>query len=340
MQTAHDMDHTGPAAGLPYDGHLTTADGKGLWWEGYDPQQLYAPKHPPMALPDSSYVKNFYDRTRDLIDQHHPDLLYLDNASLPLGWAGVSVSAYFYNHNLRAHGGRLEAVITTKQVPEQWATCLVPDIERGVSPTILAHPWQSETCIGQWHYQRRLAEQPGPYGGYTPPRNVIHWMIDTVSKNGTFLLNLPGRPDGTLDEKEIAVLDGIEAWMRLNSEAIYATRPWHISGEGPATGQPSPPGEALPALGAQDIRFTQNKSGTCVYAIALGWPEGQLFVKSMGTNAVPQPKRVRHARHRCPAALGANRRGSASPTSATVAPRRGLRCGLPDSVQLKPARTP
>ena len=85
----------------------------------------------------------------------------------------------------------------------------------------MKHPWQSETCIGAWHYLRFLYEKPGEYGGYLPPRDVIHWLIDTVSKNGTFILNVPGRPDGTIDSKEIAVLDGITAWMQINGEAIY-----------------------------------------------------------------------------------------------------------------------
>ena len=62
---------------------------------------------------------------------------------------------------------------------------------------------------------------------------MIHWLIDTVSKNGTFILNVPGRPDGTIDSKEIAVLDGVTAWMQVNREAIHATRPWKVYGEGP-----------------------------------------------------------------------------------------------------------
>ncbi len=86
---------------MPYDGRMTKAEGKGQWWDGLDPQMLYGVKHPNDALPDASYVKHFYDRTRDLIDQHDPDLLYFDNDLLPLGWGGMNIGAYFYNHNLK-----------------------------------------------------------------------------------------------------------------------------------------------------------------------------------------------------------------------------------------------
>jgi len=89
------------------------------WWEGFDPQRLYGVKHPYDALPDISYVKNFYDRTRDVIDQHDPDLLYFDNSLLPLGWAGMNIGAYFYNHNLAKRGGKLEAVLNGKDVPDR-----------------------------------------------------------------------------------------------------------------------------------------------------------------------------------------------------------------------------
>jgi alpha-L-fucosidase len=94
-----------------------------------------------------------------------------------------------------------------------------------------------------------------------------------VSKNGTFILDVPGRPDGTIDSKEIAVLDGITAWMRINSEAIYETRPWKVYGEGPnSINAGSFHGGSISKLGEKDIRFTRNKSGTVIYTLVLGWP--------------------------------------------------------------------
>ena len=100
---------------------LTVAEGKEQWWQGLDPQLLYGVKHPFDALPDISYVKNFYDRTRDLIDQHNPDLLYFDNSLLPLGWGGMNIGAYFYNNSLKRHGGNMEAVLNVKDVPDRLA---------------------------------------------------------------------------------------------------------------------------------------------------------------------------------------------------------------------------
>jgi alpha-L-fucosidase len=293
FQPSHGADKAGPLAGVPYDGCLTQAEGKNQWWNGLDPQRLYGVKHPADALPEPSYVKNFYDRTRDLIDQHNPDLLYFDDSLLPLGWGGMNIGSYFYNNSLKTHGGRMEAVLNVKDVPSKLAKAVVADYERGLTAEIMKYPWQSETCIGAWHYLRLLYEKPGEYGGYLHPRDVIHWLIDTVSKNGTFILNVPGKPDGTIDSKEVAVLDGITAWMQLNSEAIYETRPWKVYGEGPNSVKAgSFQGESVSKLGEKDIRFTRNKKNSVIYALLLGWPAQPFAVQSLGLSTAVSPGRI------------------------------------------------
>ncbi|MBW8870430.1 MAG: alpha-L-fucosidase, partial [Acidobacteriales bacterium] len=274
------------------DGRMTRADGKGQWWDGLDPQMLYGPKHPADALPDVSFVKNFYDRTRDLIDQHDPDLLYFDNPLLPLGWGGMNVGAYFYNHNLKTRG-KMEAVLNIKNVPDKLAKAVVADYDRGLTSGIMPSAWQSETCIGEWHYRRSLFEGPGAFGSYLPPRDAIHWLIDTVSKNGTFILNFPGKPDGTIDSKEIAVLDEIAAWLKINGEAIFETRPWTVYGEGPNSIKSGPfQGASISAMGSNDIRFTRNKANNVIYAIFMGWPERPAKIEALGSSSKTNPGKI------------------------------------------------
>ena len=291
FQVAHLSDKTGKLKGVPYDGQLTIEEGRNEWWQGYDPQELYGRKHGIKENPDEKYVRNFYDRVRDLIDQHDPDLLYFDNGGLPLGWAGMNIGAYFYNHNLKTHSGRLEGVMTIKQVPDKHAKAVVADYERGVTAKIMPHPWQSETCIGDWHYNRALYINHT----YMKPGEVIHWLVDAVSKNGTFILNIPGKPDGTNDSDEVAILDAIGKWMETNGEAIYSTRPWKVFGEGPnVIKSGSFSGNSTGLLGAKNIRFTSNKKGDVVYAIFLGWPRGESFViKSLGTSSPQKPGKIR-----------------------------------------------
>jgi alpha-L-fucosidase len=118
---------------------------------------------------------------------------------------------------------------------------------------------------------------------------VVQRLADVVSKNGNLLLNIPVRGDGTIDEKEEAIVDAIAVWNARNGEAIFGTRPWRKFGEGPTV----PPtgamaeGEAKPFT-AQDVRFTQ-KDGA-LYAIFLDWPEAEAAIASLGTDALPDAR--------------------------------------------------
>lgn len=280
-------DTAGPLAGVPYDGKLTRSDGKGQWWEGYNPQDLYAQNHALKAPPDPAYVEKFFKRTRQLIDDYRPDLVYFDDGVLPLRKdaenSGLELVAHFYNENQRWHG-RNEAVVNTKSLDEAQRRALVYDIERGKAKSILPQPWQTDTCIGEWHYNREIFEKHA----YKTAAVVIPMLIDIVSRNGNLMLSVPVRADGTLDQDEIAMLQDLGAWLAVEGEAIYATRPWKIYGEGPSTTEVE---EANRFGGAKDvrtepytdkdIRFTQSKAGDVLYAIALSLPANrELLIKS------------------------------------------------------------
>jgi alpha-L-fucosidase len=305
-EISQSADKTGPLAGIPYDGKLTKADGKGKWWDGLDPQDLYEQRHTPspnfaspgsihgrwdwnngVTLPDQAYCDKFYNRTADLISKYHPDLLYFDDDALPL-WpvsdAGLKIAADFYNSNTKWHDGKLEAVILGKQLDEAERKCIVWDIERGTSNRIEPFPWETDTCIGNWHYSRAV------YDGnhYKNARTVIRMLADIVSKNGNLLLNIPVRGDGTIDDKEEVVLKGIAGWMDVNRECIFDTRPWKVFGEGPASEGPVRKvgnfneGKGKPFTG-EDVRFT-SKNGM-LYIITLGVPKSDLNIKSLGATA-------------------------------------------------------
>jgi alpha-L-fucosidase len=307
-ETAQGADKTGPFAGVPYDGKLTKADGKGTWWDGYDPQDLYEQRHPPsenfqdlnsiharwnwdngVTQPDQAYCDKFYNRTVDLINRYHPDLLYFDDTALPL-WpvsdAGLKIAAHFYNRSLAWHGKNDDGVLFGKILDEQQRQCMVWDIERGQANKIEPQPWQTDTCIGGWHYDRNLFNR----NGYKTTKTVIQMLADIVSKNGNLLLNIPVRGDGTIDDKELKVVEGIADWMDVNRECIFGTRPWKVFGEGPASA-----GAALNAQGfnegrgkpftAADVRFTQTKNGKTLYAIVLGAPTNSVSIQSLGKSA-------------------------------------------------------
>jgi alpha-L-fucosidase len=316
FQTAYGYDPTGDKAGVRYDAfRLRKEDGRGKWWEGLDPQALY--NGPIYLMPDGittvaeanqfhqrndrtwnenpppnnpEFVARWYARCQELVDKYDPDLLYFDNTGLPLGQAGLDIAAHFYNGNIKRRG-KLEAVLNAKHLQPGQNGALVLDIERGSATEIRPDPWQTDTCIGDWHYNRALLTN----NRYKTAQQVVQMLIDIVSKNGNLLLNIPVRGDGTIDELEVKVLDGITQWMAVNGEAIYSTRPWKVYGEGPSLSSVSRgafggAADVRPYT-ADDVRFT--RKGDIVYAFAMGWPQSRkLAIKNLAAGSANYPGEI------------------------------------------------
>lgn len=154
-------------------------------------------------------------------------------------------------------------------------------MERGAPDNIQPKAWQTCTCIGSWHYDKRHYYE----NTYKSSQDVIRILADVVSKNGNLLLNIPVKGDGTIDPIEEKVVAGIGAWMKVNGESIYGTRPWKIYGEGPSAEQVNPINaqgfnEGKVKMSSKDIRFTTK--GKNMYVILLGVPTENILVKNLG----------------------------------------------------------
>ncbi|MFZ0250995.1 MAG: alpha-L-fucosidase [Acidimicrobiales bacterium] len=89
--------------------------------------------------------------------------------------------------------------------------------------------------------------------------DLIQMFCDVVAKNGNLLIGVGPRPDGTIPELQQAPLRGLGAWLAVNGEAIYGSRPWVVT--------------ESTALDGTPLRFT--KSGEGVYALVFGPPPGR-----------------------------------------------------------------
>ena len=188
---------------------------------------------------------------------------------------------------------QIDVVYTGKRRRECAAGTCVLDVERGVADDIEPQPFQTDTCIGDWHYNREAV--------YKRPKTVIDLLVDIVSRNGNLLLNIPLPASGMPDDAELKILASITAWMKVNSDAIYATRPWKIFGEGPGI-RKTAPGSGFAGteehfnenqrvdLTGDDIRFTTR--GDTIYAFAMGWNPRETHIKALAPSRGLERRRI------------------------------------------------
>ncbi len=278
-------DKDGPMAGKAYDG----ADPKNFNYYGNCEQVFNKRLDWNENWIPEGWKKHWFNRMKDLVDNYEPDLLYCDG-HMPFEEYGLSLLAHLYNKSAVMNGGKTQTVYTSKRAEDTNGGngICVFDVERGVVDGIWPLAWQTDTCIGDWHYNKERV------GKYKSVKTVIDLLVDIVSRNGNLMLNIPLPASGMPDSDEMNVIDGITKWMGINSEGIYATRPWKIFGTGPLTDIVKNEKEVNSALqfnenqrktfSYEDVRFATK--GKTLYAFIMGWPDGkEVVIKPLGNNS-------------------------------------------------------
>lgn len=229
-------DTYGPYKDVPYDGNDPAY--RDFYHDNYEHVTTPDCKDPCIWLTKNEQFHEYWLKVMyEIIDNYQPDLLYSDSW-LPfeeenhmvaddhnLYRYGLQAVAHLYNVSEKLHGTN-QAVYTQKHRDPAIYSVGTLDIERSQLPDILPVPWQSETCIGGWFYDKKAI--------YKKPRHIIDILIDSIAKNGTLLLNILQRPDGSIDEEAEYILSELASWFATNGEAVHGTRPFRVSGEGHA----------------------------------------------------------------------------------------------------------
>ena len=257
-----------------------------------DPQYaaFYGPAHNWLAAPwgvplnddftyvSSAWADDWLARGAELVEKYHPDIVYFDwwigQASLRPNLA--KFAAFYYNSSLK-YGDHV-GVINYKDYAMQEHSGVL-DLERGQLGDIRPLYWQTDTSVSNksWGYIKDDT--------FKSPEFVVHQLIDIVSKNGNLLLNIGPRSDGTIPEEVQQVLLDVGAWLNVNGDAIYGTRPWRIYGEGPTkVAAGSFHDTDTTRYTAEDFRFTTK--GNVLYAIGLDWPtNGEAVIHALASTA-------------------------------------------------------
>jgi alpha-L-fucosidase len=275
MPVRYTSDKNGPKQGVPYDALQTILDGKGKWWEGMDPVDLYGPVHNNKDPLHSPFANQFMWRVDDAITKYHPDVIYFDEHAgdsqvdmgvhMGLGFLAPPLAANFYNKSLQWNHRKMDVVLNLKGVGGRYNSFqnspeLLPVVDRSlvksteavIESQITAYPFQTETSIADWHY--RTGQR------YMDARSVIRSLMQNVSRNGTLLLNLTQHGRGDLDPQVIQIGKDVGAWLKINGEAVYASRPFEVYGD-------------------NAVCYTRNNGN--VYATLLDWTNGPITLKAL-----------------------------------------------------------
>jgi alpha-L-fucosidase len=265
---------------------IKTVNDMVAWHDAHD--RVWS-ENPPAGNP--AFAQNWMQRCREIIDKYDLDLLYFDDTGLPLGQAGLDIAQYYYRGSIGTHG-KLEGVVTGKLLTPTQRLSILEDVERGAANDIHPTAWQTDTCIGDWHYDRRIFTRHG----YKSVKTVVQNLCDCISKNGNLLLSIPIRGNGEIDADERQFLEDLAAWMAPRGEGIFASRPWTRFGEGPVNnGGGMMTERSNAAYTPQDMRFTVNKGA--LYAWLLHPAEdGKVTIRSLaGKGRVERVELLGHA---------------------------------------------
>lgn len=261
-----------------------------------DPQyaMLYGPAHNwllnPWGTPlnndftyvSSAWANDWLARSAELVEKYHPDIVYFD---WWIGQAAIRASlarfaAFYYNSSLK-YGDHV-GVINYKDYAMQEHSGVL-DLERGQLGDIRPLYWQTDTSVSNksWGYIENDT--------FKSPQFVVDQLIDIVSKNGNLLMNIGPRSDGTIPEQVQQVLLDVGAWLSVNGEAIYGTRPWRTYGEGQTkVAAGSFHDTDVANYKPEDFRFTTK--GDVLYVIGLAWPaNGEAVVRALAANVGSEP---------------------------------------------------
>jgi len=227
-------------------------------WPTTDPpyRKLYG------NMPREQFLETWKGKLLEVIDHYQPDIMWFDSwlDEIPDSHK-TAYLAYYFN---RAHEWKRDVVVVYKQqdLPREVG---VEDYEKGRTDRLTDYTWLTDDTIsrGSWCHTKDLKIKS--------TREVLHVLIDIVSKNGQLLLNISPKADGTIPENQKQVLVGIGDWLKEYGEAIYGTRPLVVFGEGPTRLKKGGHFVKMKeGYKPADIRYTTK--GNTIYAIQLGWP--------------------------------------------------------------------
>lgn len=220
-------------------------------------------------IPEEQWMEEIWmGKLKEVIDNYQPDIIWFDSWLDQIPEQKRAEFAAYYLNEADKLGKDVVIIRKQEDLPLDFS---LNDLEKSRMNKMGEQSWMTDETVsyGSWCYTENLRIKP--------TKDLIHVLVDIVSKNGVMMLNISPMANGTIPDDQRNVLLEMGDWLDVNGEAIYETRPWITFGEGP-TKEPDGHFKNHNAFSKlvysnKDMRYT--KKGNMVYATFFGWPDGE-----------------------------------------------------------------
>ena len=231
---------------------------------------------------NKEFVDSYVARWKEIQTKYKPDMMWLDDFpiytrdgnNVRKGKAKPEVQ--YFDDQLRGlitdfmNDGAARGVdvyLNNKGKNRNWPAgvgCLEKD---NLKLKTIGPKWESCTTFGS-SYGYLEGDK------YKAVGSVIREMVEVISRNGNFLINIGPKADGTLVPEQVERLKAMGRWLKINGDAIYDSRYWKVFEQK-----------------ADDLAFTCK--GKNLYAFVLQKPNSAFTIKATSGWTVDQVKSVR-----------------------------------------------
>lgn len=190
------------------------------------------------------YVDDYVARWKEIQEKYKPDILWVDDfpiytrdgnnvrkgqAKPEIQYFDDKVRGMITDYMNEAAANGQAVYVNNKGGNPNWPAGVGCYEKDNLKLKVIGPKWQSCTTFGTSFGYLAAEEDPNYPHHKKTVEEVIHEMVEIISRNGNFLINIGPKGDGTIPQWQVDRLKAMGEWLSINGDAIYGSRYWNIN---------------------------------------------------------------------------------------------------------------